>query len=277
MSLKTLLHLDSIDGIQNYDPILKIYHCYNTNILINKPISNIKEISLKSLEMPLFFNNIRTANNSNTIHLVVYYYDPLEGYIVVNYPIIVTLTEAIYNNINALLTAINTKINTSIATYDGLTASFSVSNNNYITLTTNAYKIQIFQSILINNILGFTTGIFNSSIITTTNFYCLNIDNYINLYITNLNSGSDTNANGRLLTFKIQLNAVNGQILYLGESNSFTQTISITDPYYVLTSLNIMILDRFGFPINGGNAYFSFTLGITYDKPIDQVKLKRIF
>ena len=277
MSLKQLLHVDSIDGIQNYDPILKIYHCYNTNILINKPISNIKEISLKSLEMPLFFNNIRTANNSNTIHLVVWYYDPIVGYASVSYPIIVTLTEAIYNNINALLSAINTKINTNIATYDGLTASFSVSNNNYITLTTNAYKIQIFQSILINNILGFNTGIYNSSIIQSTNFYSLNVDNYINMYITNLNSGSDTNANGRLLTFKIQLNAVNGQILYLGESNSFTQTISITDPYYVLNSLNIMILDRFGFPINGGNAYFSFTLGITYDKPIEQVKLKRIF
>ena len=57
--LKQLLHLDSIDGIQNYDPILKSYHSYNTNILINKPISNIKEISLKSIEMPLFFNNIR--------------------------------------------------------------------------------------------------------------------------------------------------------------------------------------------------------------------------
>ena len=128
-----------------------------------------------------------------------------------------------------------------------------------------------------NIILGFTTGIYNSLTVTTTNFYCLNIDNYINLYITNLNSGSDTNASGKLLTFKLQLNAVNGQILYLGESNSFSQTISITDPYYVLNSLNIMILDRFGFPINGGNAYFSFPLGITYDKSIDQVKLKRIF
>ena len=67
-----------------------------------------------------------------------------------------------------------------------------------------------------NNILGFTTGIFNSLTIITTiitnSFYCLNIYNYINLYITNLNSGSDINANGRLLTFKIPLNAVNGQI-----------------------------------------------------------------
>ena len=88
-----------------------------------------------------------------------------------------------------------------------------------------------------NNILGFTTGIYNNSIITTNIFYCLNISNYSNLYITNYNSGSDTNANGILLTFKIPLNAVNEQIPYLGESNSFSQTISITDPYYVLNLL----------------------------------------
>ena len=83
---------------------------------------------------------------------------------------------------------------------------------------------------------------YNSSIITTTSFYCLNIDNYINLYVTNLNYGSDTNANGRLFTFKILLNAVNGQNLHLGESNSIQQPISITDPYFVLNLLNIMIL-----------------------------------
>jgi len=103
----------------------------------------------------------------------------------------------------------------------------------------------------------------------------LNVDNYINFYITHLNSGSDTNVNGRLLTFKIQLNAVNGQILYLGESNTFIQTISITDPFYVFNSMNLMILDRFGFPINGGNAHFSFTLGISYDKQIERLKFNR--
>ena len=105
----------------------------------------------------------------------------------------------------------------------------------------------------------------------------MNISNYINLYITYLNSGSDTNANGRLLTFKIPLNAVNGQILYLGESNLFSQTILITDLYYVLNSLNIIILYRFGFPIHGTNAYFSFTIGITYDYPIKQVNIKESF
>ena len=39
------------------------------------------------------------------------------------------------------------------------------------------------------------------------------------------------------------------------------------DVNFVLASMNIMILDRFGFPINGGNAHYSFTLGINFDIP----------
>ena len=86
------------------------------------------------------------------------------------------------------------------------------------------------------------------------------------MYINNLSGADSTNVNGRLLSFKIILPLTNGNILFLGESNTFIQTISITDPNFILSSLNIMILDRFGFPINGGNAHYSFTLGINYDK-----------
>ena len=256
--LKQLLHLDSIDGNHNYDTILKTYHCYNTNILINKPISNIKEISLKSIEMPLFFNNIRTTNNSNLFSFKFVY----SNYISIN----ITIPESNYTNINSLLTALNSSIALELEIYNGVSVVLSLTNNYYITITHNCSSLTLDKNILTNYILGFNTGTYNTPTITTTNFYCLNVDNYINLYITNLNSGSDTNANGRLLTFKIVLNAVNGQILYLGESNTFIQTISITDPNLVLSSLNIMILDRFGFPINGGNANYSFTLGISYDK-----------
>jgi hypothetical protein len=77
-----------------------------------------------------------------------------------------------------------------------------------------------------------------------------------------------------MLTFKIILPQVNGNILFLGESNTFIQTISITDPYFVLNSLNIIILDRFGYAINGGNANFSFTLGINYEKQIERLKYR---
>ena len=52
--IKTLLHFDSIDGNEIYDTILKTTHCYNTTIKINNPLSHVKEISLKSLEMPYF-------------------------------------------------------------------------------------------------------------------------------------------------------------------------------------------------------------------------------
>ena len=261
--LKQLLHLDSVDGVQNYDPILKAYHTYNTNIKINKPISNIKEISLKSVEFPLFFNNIRSANLSNLFSFN-FNSSPFN-----NIPINVTIT---YITISSLITALNTAISTAISSYAGFTFVLSVVNTNYIRITTNATQIILNKCLLINNILGFNTGTYTGSTITTNNFYCMNIDNYINLYITNLNSGSDTNANGRLLTFKIVLPSTNGQILFLGENSNFTQTISITDSFYVLSSLNIMILDRFGFPINGGNSNYSFTLGITYDIKTEKIK-----
>ena len=264
--LKQLLHLDSIDGIQNYDPILKTYHCYNTNILINKPISNIKEISLKSIEMPLFFNNIRTANNSN-----IFSFEFTFGNII---SISCSIPESNYISINSLLDALNISIATQLEIYVDVSVVLTSTDNYYITLTHNLSYLKLTKNILTNNILGFKSDTYNTQTITTTNFYCLNIDNYINLYITNLNSRSDTNANGRLLTFKIILPQVNGNILFLGESNTFIQTISITDPYFVLNSLNIIILDRFGFPINGGNANFSFTLGINYEKQIERLKYR---
>ena len=111
--LKQLLHLDSIDGIQNYDTNLKKYHCYNTTLLINKPIANIKEISLKSIEMPLFFNNIRTSNNSNVFSFKFDY-----G-LCNNIPMTITIPEANYTSITSLIDTLNVSISNAL-TYEGL-------------------------------------------------------------------------------------------------------------------------------------------------------------
>ena len=97
--LKQLLHLDSVDGSNNYDPILKTYHTYNTNIKINKPITNIKEISLKSVEFPLFFNNIRSANLSNLFNFN-FNYSTFN-----NISIACTISELNYITISSLITA----------------------------------------------------------------------------------------------------------------------------------------------------------------------------
>ena len=259
--IKTLLHFDSIDGIQNYDTILKSYHCYNTNILINKPISNIKEISLKSLEMPLFFHNIRNSNNS-TLFSFKFNYGSYE-----NISLGITISENNYISINSLLYAINSAISSALVSYSGLSIVLSVVNTYYIQIDHNCKTLILTKCILINYILGFNNNLNSTSPIISSNFYNLNIDNYLTMYITNLSGADSTNVNGRLLSFKVPLNAVNGQVLYYGESNTFIQTISITDPKFVLTSMNIMILDRFGFPINGGNAHYSFTLGVNFDNP----------
>ena len=262
--IKTLLHFDSYDGEMNYDTTLKKYHCYNTKIKINKALQNIKEISLKSLEMPIFFNNIRSSNSSNLFSITFNYS------IYNNVNIGISIPESNYNSISILLTSINDAITSTLTLYTGISIILSVVNTYYIKITHNCSSLILNKCILINNILGFDTGTYNTSI-TTKNFYCLNIDNYLNLYITNLSGADTTNVNGRLLSFKIPLNCITGNILYLGESNSFIQTISITDEFFVLSSMNIIVLDRFGFILDGGNSYFSFTLGINYDQPKERL------
>lgn len=261
--IKTLLHFDSIDGNEIYDTILKTTHCYNTTIKINNPLQHIKEITLKSLEMPLFFNNIRYSNSSN-LFSIKFNYSTYN-----NISIGIEIPEDNYISISSLLTALNSAIASSLVSYSGLNIVLSVVNTYYIQITHNCTSLTLNKCILNNYILGFYSGgAIPTSPITSANFYNLNIDNYLTMYITNLSGADSTNVNGRLLSFKIPLNCVNGSVLYYGESNTFIQTISITDPKFVLTSMNIMILDRFGFPINGGNAHYSFTLGINFDKEI---------
>ena len=85
----------------------------------------------------------------------------------------------------------------------------SLIQNYYIKKTRHASTFVLNKTMSIKNILGYNSGIYSTSTITTTNFYCFNVVNYLNFYITILNSGSETNASGRLLTFKIPLNATN--------------------------------------------------------------------
>jgi hypothetical protein len=259
--IKTLLHFDSIDGEMNYDTILKTNHCYNTVLKINKAYINIKEISLKSIEIPLFFNNIRNSNSS-TLFSINFNYLTYE-----NISLGITIPEDTHLSISTLLQWLNATIPNALSPYEGLSIVVSVYSGWFLQIEHNCTSLTLNKCLLINNILGFNTGTYTTSPIISTNFYCLNIDNYLTMYITNLSGADSTNVNGRLLSFKIILPQTNGNILYLGESNTFIQTISITDPKFVLTSMNIMILDRFGFPINGGNAHYSFTLGIVCDNP----------
>ena len=90
----------------------------------------------------------------------------------------------------------------------------------------------------------------------------LNIDNYINMYITNV-SAQSTNANNTLCHFKIPLNASNGVIYYTGDNSSFSQNINVNSSL-LISKLSIIVTDRFGYSLHSNNIDYSFSLGFEY-------------
>jgi len=95
------INFDSLYGTYNYtNAISKNYTPFNCKFKLNEPIKNPRKIFLKSVEMPVFFYNIRTANKSNILSLTV-------GS--TNYNI--SMVDKNYNDITFLLNDINTYIN----------------------------------------------------------------------------------------------------------------------------------------------------------------------
>ena len=156
-------------------------------------------------------SNIRNSNNS-TLFSFKFDYGSYN-----NVSLGITITENNYISINSLLYAINSAISSALVSYSGLSIVLSVVNTYYIQIDHNCITLILTKCILINYILGFNNNLNTTSPIISTNFYCLNIDNYLTMYITNLSGADSTNVNGRLLSFKIPLNTVNGNILYYGE------------------------------------------------------------
>ena len=81
--------------------------------------------------------------------------------------------------------------------------------------------------------------------------------------IPTLNS---TNAymSGTISTFKIPLNSQTNQIYYYFDNLSFNQYVDIADVNFVLSSLTVVITDRFGKNLNPNGLDYSFTLQIEY-------------
>lgn len=233
-----ILHFDTIDSTY-------IQNCYNTTFRLFNPLRNIKNIYLKSLEMPVVFDNIRSDNTSNSITLTVN-----------NAVFNVTLETKSYNNINTLLSDINTKLVASNITFTILNGIVSIN----IPIISN---VTIDNSVLINNVLGFpkNTPYTSTNKITAISKYNLNYDNYLSLYV-DIPSSNNASSN-KLISFKIPLNALENMVFYLGDNSTFSQSIKISDPNYVLSQFRITVYDRFGYNISQCLDY-TFTLGIEY-------------
>jgi len=215
---------------------------YDTIFKLSNPVKCIHKIYLKSLEMPIVFENIRDGNTSNVFSIKIN-----------NTIKTATLASKNYTDINVLLTDINNALGYSY---------LSVNSNGYIILSaTINSNIVIQKSILANVILGFSENQSGVTSLSSTNKYTLSYDNFISLYLDIPSKG--TSSGSRLISFKIPLNAVNGMIFYMADNASFRQYIEVADENYVLSQFRVTVYDRFGYNINTGLDY-SFTLELQF-------------
>jgi hypothetical protein len=231
---------------------------FNCEFTLPQPKHWIKKIHLRSVEIPLGFPNIRASSNLNTISLATTY----SGGVYSNFYNI-TLPDKTYTDINVLITDINALF---LSLYPSVNIIFSLNSTsgfiqiNSSTSATFTSYIYIVQTNL-SYVLGFRPAINTLSTRQTIAgaSYQLNFDNYINMYIANVQAAT-TNANNTLCHFKIPLNAVSNVIYYNSESSSFAQYINITSTA-VIQKLTIVIYDRFGYSLHSGNLDWSFSLG----------------
>ena len=264
----TIINFDSLNGcVYNTGNTYNTYafnsaylnlapNSFNANFTLQTPLRNIKRISLKSIEMPIGFNNIRSSSKTNIIGVSVSY----DG---TTYRTIysITLSDKTYSSVTTLLTDINTAFTT---LYPSVNIVFANSNG-YITVSSTSSAIFTGNMYVVNTNLAYMLGFRNNlntlatRLTTAATVYNLNIDNYLNMYISNISAQASNNANGVLNHFKIILNSTNGVVYYVAESNSYKQSIEV-NPHIPISSLNILMTDRFGFSVNSSSLDYSFTL-----------------
>ena len=247
-----ILNFDTV--FANYLPVSGSSSSFVASFPLQQPLRKIVRISLVSLEMPVQFANVRTS--------ISFSYTKTAG-IQGTFSISINQT---FVTIASLLSYINSQI----PTISGVTIVFSVSStNNYQIIATTtgltAFSLANYndKTQFLKNILGYngTETLAGGGILTAANFYNLNLDNFITMYLSNIPHQS-TNQNLTFSSFKVPLNAVSNTIYYFGQNGSYTPFINVTDSNFVLEKLNVTVYDRFGNSLNSNGGDFSFSLRI---------------
>lgn len=248
-----ILHFDTISS--NYDPSLN--DPFRATMSISNPLHKVSQIFLKSIELPIGFFNIRASGTLNILTISLNNIRYSITLLAKNY----TTPTSLINDINTLFTSVSFPVTT--------TVTFSVSGN-YINVAITSVGITQFSIIdtqLSNYILGLKS--FNNSVIASstsasisaTNVWCLNPDNYLNMFLENVPSDGNSNFNGRFCSFKISLNGINGMIVYNNDENIFKQSVGISDENFILREIKVTMYDRFGNTISNNGLDYSFSLG----------------
>lgn len=239
-----ILHFDTLLGTYNNNSV------YDCTFTLSNPLRNVQRLYLKSIEMPISFNNIRSANGTNTFQITIQ-----------SNTYTITMNEFNCTSITTLLTVLNAQLNIVLPN-----VSFNYINK-YVYLQLIGYPNNTVVSFSLSRLLSVVLGFTQLSYVITNevkadNNYLIAYDNYICLYLQDIPVKS-TGYSNQLISYKIPLNAVNGMVYYLQELNSFSQCVEITDKHYVLNRLRVVVFDRFGFNISNGLDY-SFSLAVNY-------------
>ena len=282
-----VIHFDSIKSTYiNYtkNTTQNVLNSGYTKFNLKDRIENVRSISLKTFEIPIYFPNIRTGSTSTfsfILNMVTYN---------------LNLSENNYTTIDALILDINTMILTYVA-LELVTIVLTINSSNKVLITIkNARPVTftIIDTNLSKYILGLSSSniLLDSSAISITTVttirgvsntitmmpvlssssyyyligskpYNLSIDNYISMFIPRISSSSCM-GNNTNITFKIPLNSIYNSILFLNEYNSLKQEIEIYDKSLILNEIDVILYDRFGNNLNNKDDY-SFTLSVKYD------------
>jgi hypothetical protein len=225
---------------------------------LKTPISNVREVTLRSAEIPIGFYNIRTPFNTMELSGSTFYVSPSK-----------------YNTIDSLIDAIN---NATTIGSDGFAAElgvnltffvdgdkvgvFSDTNQGGLPVTIHTLNAAGYPNIM--SLLGFNEGqmIYDDGIpVLAINNYSLTFDTYINIYIPYLRSSS---AEPSHITFKVPVNPIIPpyNTIYYASDNTFRQTVYNSDMGQKFQTLQIQVYDRFGNLIDNNGNDWSMTLEI---------------
>ena len=269
---KQLYLLDTVTSTKISDSF-NIPHSFNVSFPFKVSPMKIKSITLKSVEMPYYFTNVRVNNGSASFGFTFSYSTWS------NVKLSPALNSANYT-ISGLISAINTAITAATIGYTSL--SIVLSQYTYpqtgltvCRITTNATSLTLDNTLLTNQILGYTNtrNTTGTTLDGTSPINISHIDTCLYMHISNLPVVNNNNSSS-FYTFKIPLNITNNlSIAYLNDSKEH-QTIDLSNnSSFILDKLDIRIFDRFGFLLCGYYDY-TLTLIIEYDDDVNKNQIQ---
>lgn len=214
----------------------------------------LRRITLKSVELPIGFYNIRAPYNTITIDSIKYTIQ--EGNYTIdslmssmNGTIGIAIGQFNVNKMLNKITFVPTSLNSAIASYATIGVTVPLPNDATINIPSLGY------------FLGFTDGQYGTEV-TATNSYLINFDNYVQIHIPSLGRSSLENTK---CTFKVPITVPSGGVEFYQEMSGFNQSVEVTDRNILFDRINLQVLDRFGQQLDNNGVDWSFTLEIESD------------